>query len=200
MSPTLDGAFASPSEHLAALTERLAAAAAAAKLVDVAYVVDDSPVGRLLLAATPAGIVRIAFELDGHDSQLARLAREISPRVVRSAAPLDPLRRELESYFTGRLTRFTVALDRSLSSGFRRTVHEHLSTIPYGATESYAAVATLTGNPKASRAVGTACATNPLPIVVPCHRVLRSDGSLGGYAGGLPAKLTLLGLEQTSQH
>jgi len=178
------------------LTDRLAAAAAGEGLLDVAYTVADSPVGRLLLAATPRGVVRISFEVEGHEGELERLAHAVSPRVVRAPARLDLLRRELDAYFEGSLMEFTVPLDRVLSAGFRRLVQEHLSTIPYGETESYAQVAATMGNPKASRAVGTACATNPLPIVVPCHRVLRSDGTLGGYAGGLPAKSRLLDLER----
>ncbi len=182
---------------LTALTDRLATAAARDGLVDVAYCLEDSPVGQLLIAATVRGVVRISFEIEDHDAQLDRLAREISPRVLRAPARLDPVRREVASYFHGTLTQFSVPLDRALSSGFRRTVHEHLSTIPYGATESYAQVAELTGHPRAARAVGTACALNPLPIIVPCHRVLRTDGSAGGYAGGSAAKLTLLDLERT---
>lgn len=195
---SLSRSFDPTTADLARLADRLAAEAGSADLVDVAYTVDDSPVGRLLLAATATGIVRISFEVEGHEHELERLAREVSPRVLRAPARLDVLRRELDAYFAGELTTFTVDLDRRLSSGFRRSVQEHLSTIPYGSTESYAEVATLMGHAKASRAVGTACATNPLPIVVPCHRVLRSDGKLGGYAGGLPAKLRLLDLERGS--
>ncbi len=193
--PILDDAFTSPSADLDRLTAGLGSKALAADLVDVAYTFADSPVGRLLLAATPLGVVRISFDVEDHDAQLDRLAREISPRVVEAPSRLDLVRRELDAYFARTLTAFTVPLDRALASGFRRTVQEHLSTIPYGTTESYADVARLLGNPGASRAVGSACATNPLPIVVPCHRVLRSDGTLGGYAGGLPAKLALLDLE-----
>ncbi len=193
--PILDDAFTSPSAVLDRLTTGLGSKALAADLVDVAYTFADSPVGRLLLAATPVGVVRISFDVEDHGAQLDRLAREISPRVVEAPSRLDLVRRELDAYFARTLTAFTVPLDRALASGFRRTVQEHLSTIPYGTTESYADVARLLGNPGASRAVGSACATNPLPIVVPCHRVLRSDGTLGGYAGGLPAKLALLDLE-----
>jgi methylated-DNA-[protein]-cysteine S-methyltransferase len=196
--PILDYAFTSPSADLDRLTAGLGSKALAADLVDVAYTFTDSPVGRLLLAATPVGMVRISFDVEDHDAQLDRLAREISPRVVEAPSRLDLVRRELDAYFARTLTVFTVPLDRALASGFRRTVQEHLSTIPYGETESYADVARLLGNAGASRAVGTACATNPLPIIVPCHRVLRSDGTLGGYAGGLPAKLLLLDLERTT--
>lgn len=192
----LTNAYDAEPGDLDRLAARLATAATDEGLVDVAYTIEDSPLGRLLLAATTAGVVRISFEAEGHEGQLERLARELSPRVLHAPARLDALRRELDAYFAGDLTRFNVTLDRRLSSGFRRKVQEHLSTIGYGATESYGEVATLMGNPKASRAVGTACATNPLPIVVPCHRVLRSDGNVGGYAGGLPAKRWLLDLER----
>jgi len=108
---------------------------------------------------------------------------------------LDPVAREIEEYFAGRRSQFDVALDFRLSQGFRRNVLGRLCEIGYGQTASYAAVAAAAGNPKAVRAVGSACATNPLPIVVPCHRVVRSDGSIGQYAGGLEAKRTLLALE-----
>jgi len=177
------------------LHARLAAAAEADGLVDVAYRTVDSPVGTLLLAATAAGVVRIAFEQQGHDAALAALASLVSPRVLRAPARLDPLVRELEEYFAGTRRTFDLPLDRRLASGFRAEVLAHLPEIGYGTTASYAAVAALAGNPKAVRAVGSACATNPLPVVVPCHRVVRSDGTMGGYAGGPAAKATLLALE-----
>jgi methylated-DNA-[protein]-cysteine S-methyltransferase len=177
------------------LHARLAAAAEADGLVDVAYRTVDSPVGTLLLAATPAGVVRIAFEQQGHDAALAALASLVSPRVLRAPARLDPLVRELEEYFAGTRRTFDLPLDRRLASGFRAEVLAHLPEIGYGSTASYADVARLAGNPGAVRAVGTACARNPLPIVLPCHRVVRSDGTPGQYAGGPEAKLTLLALE-----
>jgi methylated-DNA-[protein]-cysteine S-methyltransferase len=177
------------------LHARLAAAAEADGLVDVAYRTVDSPVGTLLLAATPAGVVRIAFEQQGHDAALAALASLVSPRVLRAPARLDPLVRELEEYFAGTRRTFDLPLDRRLASGFRAEVLAHLPEIGYGSTASYADVARLAGNPGAVRAVGTACARNPLPIVLPCHRVVRSDGTPGQYAGGPEAKLALLALE-----
>ena len=182
-------------DHLANLRERLAAAAQDDGLLDVAYRTVDSPVGPLLLAATPAGLVRVAYETEDHDTVLQALADRISPRVLRAPARTDDAARQLEEYFAGRRRTFDVALDWSLTAGFRGTVLHHLADIAYGSTASYKAVAALAGNPRAVRAVGTACATNPLPVVVPCHRVVRSDGAMGGYLGGVDAKRALLTLE-----
>lgn len=189
--------FASPDDAdvLARLQRRLAADAAADGLLDLAYTTLDSPVGALLLAATPRGLVRVAYASEGHDQVLDTLARRLSPRILRAPARLDPVARELEEYFAGRRRTFDVDLDLSLSHGFRQLVQRHLPEIGYGETRSYGQVAALVGNPRAVRAVGTACATNPLPVVVPCHRVLRADGSLGGYIGGAEAKSALLRLE-----
>jgi methylated-DNA-[protein]-cysteine S-methyltransferase len=165
-------------------------------LVDVAYTTVDSPIGPLLLAATEAGLVRLGFEREDDDAILVDLAAHVSPRVVEAPARLDEARRELDEYFEGRRDRFDLPLDWQLSRGFRRTVLERLhAEVPYGRTVSYLDLATTVGNPKASRAVGTAMATNPIPIVVPCHRVLRTGGHLGGYGGGLDAKVKLLALE-----
>lgn len=180
---------------LARLQRRLAADAAAEGLLDLAYTTVDSPVGPLLLAATPRGLVRVAYASEDHDQVLDTLAHRLSPRILRAPDRLDPVARELEEYFAGRRRTFDVDLDLSLSHGFRSLVQRHLPEIGYGETRSYGQVAALVGNPKAVRAVGTACATNPLPVVVPCHRVLRADGSLGGYIGGTDAKTTLLRLE-----
>jgi methylated-DNA-[protein]-cysteine S-methyltransferase len=177
------------------LHARLAAAAAEQQLVDVAYRTIDSPLGPLLLAATERGLVRVAFALEDHDAVLQLLADKLSPRILRAPARLDTVARELDEYFAGSRRGFDVPLDFSLSRGFRLTVLEHLPHIAYGSTESYAQVALAAGNPKAVRAVGTACASNPLPVVVPCHRVVRSDGSFGGYLGGPEAKRRLLELE-----
>ncbi|WP_051793109.1 methylated-DNA--[protein]-cysteine S-methyltransferase [Amycolatopsis jejuensis] len=177
------------------LHHRLIARAMAEELLDVAYTTVDTPVGELLLAATPAGLVRVAYASEGHDQVLDTLARKLSPRVLRAPARLDIVVRELDEYFTGQRRTFDVDLDLSLSHGFRQLVQRRLPEIEYGGTRSYGQVAELVGNPKAVRAVGTACATNPLPVVVPCHRVLRADGSLGGYIGGPEAKTTLLQLE-----
>lgn len=192
LHPTLD--HVDPA-LLRRLHDRLVAGAVEEDLLDVAYRVVDSPVGPLLLAATPAGLVRVAFAQEGHDAVLARLAERISPRVLAAPARLDAVARQLDEYFAGRRHRFSLPLDLRLTGGYRRTVLDHLVEVPYGRTESYAEVARATEHPRAVRAVGSACATNPLPVVVPCHRVLRSDGSLGGYLGGLAAKTRLLELE-----
>ncbi|WP_193509685.1 methylated-DNA--[protein]-cysteine S-methyltransferase [Cryobacterium sp. BB736] len=177
------------------LHDRLVHAADEAGLLDLAYRTVDTPIGRLLLAATDRGVVRVAFETEGHDRVLGDLAARVSPRILNTPKRLDTLARELDEYFAGRRLGFDVPIDFALSRGFRRDVLGHLAVIPYGTTESYAQVAVATGNPRAVRAVGTACATNPLPIVIPCHRVVRTDGSLGGYLGGLDVKRTLLDLE-----
>ncbi|MGW5332613.1 methylated-DNA--[protein]-cysteine S-methyltransferase [Streptomyces bauhiniae] len=180
---------------LSRLHRRLEQAAEQADLVDVAYTTIDSPVGRLLLAATPKGLVRVAYDGENHDRVLETLGHKLSPRILRAPRRLDEAAREIDEYFARRRRVFDVPLDLSLSHGFRRLVQTHLPEIGYGQTRSYRDMAELVGNPKAVRAVGTACATNPLPIVVPCHRVLRTDGTLGGYIGGLDAKTTLLDLE-----
>jgi methylated-DNA-[protein]-cysteine S-methyltransferase len=177
------------------LHARLADEAQREGVLDVAYRTLDTPVGRLLLAATGQGLVKIAFSVQDHDAVLRQLADSISPRILNAPGRLDETSRQLDEYFTGQRTRFELPLDWRLSKGFRREVLTHLRDIGYGHTESYAQVAAAAGSPRAVRAVGTACATNPLPLVVPCHRVVRSDGSAGGYAGGPDAKLTLLALE-----
>ena len=186
-------------EAEAASLERLGAVfrqkAASQGLVDVAYRVIDSPVGRLLLAGTEAGLVRVAFASEGHDAVLESLAATISPRILAAPARLDAAAKELEEYFARRRRHFDLALDFRLAHGFRREVLSHLQEIGYGHTSSYAAVAALTSSPRAVRAVGTACARNPLPLVVPCHRVVRSDGGQGAYLGGAEAKSLLLKLE-----
>ena len=177
------------------LHARLADEAQREGVLDVAYRTLDTPVGRLLLAATEQGLVKVAFSVQDHDAVLRQLADGISPRILHAPSRLDEVSRQLEEYFTGQRKRFELPLDWRLSKGFRRQVLAHLRDIGYGRTESYAQVAAAAGSPRAVRAVGTACATNPLPLVVPCHRVVRSDGSAGGYAGGPDAKRTLLALE-----
>jgi methylated-DNA-[protein]-cysteine S-methyltransferase len=177
------------------LHARLTVAADRAGDLDIAYTTIDTPVGALLLAATERGLVRIAFDREDHDSVLASLATVLSPRILRAPDRLDSATRQLGEYFDGHRTRFELALDHALSRGFRAQVHRFLPDIAYGHTQTYTEVALHVGSPRAVRAVGTACATNPLPVVVPCHRVLRSDGSLGGYLGGLEAKTRLLALE-----
>ena len=180
---------------LATLHARLVTDAAAAGLLDLAYRTVDSPVGPLLVAATPEGVVRVAFAVEGHDAVLTALATAVSPRVLHAPGRLDDVARELDEYFAGRRERFDVALDLRLAHGFRRAVVERLPDIPYGGRASYAAVAASVGNPRAVRAVGSACAHNPVPLLLPCHRVVRSDGAVGAYRGGPAAKALLLGLE-----
>lgn len=189
--------FASPADAatLATLRSRLGLAAEAEGLLDVAYTTVDSPVGTLLLAATPKGLVRVAYDIEDHDRVLDALSQRVSPRVLRAPRRLDAVARELDEYFGGQRQVFDLPLDLSLSKGFRQLVQRHLPQIGYGQTRTYGQVAQLVGNPKAVRAVGTACATNPLPVVVPCHRVLRADGAIGGYVGGPDAKAALLRLE-----
>jgi methylated-DNA-[protein]-cysteine S-methyltransferase len=179
------------STEIDGLLASVARQAEAEGLVDVAWTVEDSPVGPLILASTPEGVVRISFGPE--DETIAELAEQVSPRVLRVPRRLDPVRRELGEYFAGRRQVFEVPLDWRLSRGFRRTVLGELARgVPYGRTVSYKELAELAGSPKASRATGSAMATNPIPIVVPCHRVLRTGGDLGGYGGGLEAKLWLL--------
>jgi methylated-DNA-[protein]-cysteine S-methyltransferase len=180
---------------LSRLHRRLEQASEQAGILDVAYTTVDSPVGPLLLAATERGLVRVAYHGEGLDEVLDTLGRRLSPRVLHAPRRLDRAAAELDEYFRRRRTTFDLPLDRSLSAGFRQAVQSYLPNIPYGATRSYKQVAEQVGNPRAVRAVGSACATNPLPIVVPCHRVLRSDGALGGYIGGPAVKSALLNLE-----
>ena len=192
----LAAAYDAPGSHLERLLGRLVAAADGQDEVDVGCRVVDGPVGPLLLAATTTGLVRVAFASEGEDAVLQELADRVSPRVLPLPGRLDDTARELDEYFAGKRRRFDVALDWRLSSGFRRGVLGHLAVdVAYGHTTSYAGLATLSGSPRAVRAVGTACATNPIPVVVPCHRVVRSDGSMGRYRGGEEAKHALLELE-----
>jgi methylated-DNA-[protein]-cysteine S-methyltransferase len=171
--------------------------ASAAGLLDVAYATLDSPVGRLLLASTRRGLVRIAYLDDGDDDAvLADLATRISPRVLAAPRRLDEPRRELDEYFAGLRRRFEIGLDWRLTEGFSRRVLRATARIPYGAVSSYKRVATEAGSPRAHRAAGNALGSNPLPIIVPCHRVLHSDGGLGGYTGGVGRKRVLLGVER----
>jgi methylated-DNA-[protein]-cysteine S-methyltransferase len=191
------GFLSSPADPgpLSELKHRLGLAAEAEGLLDIAYTTVDSPVGTLLLAATPRGLVRVAYDIEDHDRVLDMLARRLSPRVLRAPRRLDAAARELEEYFDRRRQVFDLPLDLSLSTGFRQLVQRRLPAIGYGQTRTYGQVAALVGNPRAVRAVGTACATNPLPVVVPCHRVLLANGTQGRYVGGPEAKAALLRLE-----
>src|SRR5215207_7747284 len=164
-------------------------------LLDVAYTSVDSPLGPLVVAATPKGLVRVSYtEFRGEGEVLEDLARRVSPRVLEAPARLDPVRRELDEYFAGRRTEFDVPIDWALSSGFTREVLRATARIGYGQVSSYAKVAAEAGSPRATRAAGNALGSNPMPVVVPCHRVLRTGGSLGGYTGGLERKEFLLRL------
>ncbi len=184
--------------NLDLLHERLVLKAHDDGLLEIAYRIVDSPVGPLLLAATNQGLLRVAFERENHDSVLEILSAKVSPRILHSPSQLDSAAQEIDEYFAGRRTYFDLSLDLQLSTGFRRTVLGHLPEISFGDTASYADVAALAGSPKAVRAVGTACATNPLPIVLPCHRVVRSDGTPGAYVGGADTKLDLLNRESVN--
>ena len=180
------------------LHARLAERAEQEAVLDLAYRVVDSPIGPLLVAASPVGLVRVAFEREGHDAVLDQLAGQVSPRIMKMPARTDDVARQLDEYFAGRRHAFDVPLDLQLVSGFRRTVISHLPDIAYGSTASYKTVAAMAGNPTAVRAVGSACSHNPIPVVVPCHRVVRSDGSIGNYLGGVDAKAALIALESAA--
>jgi methylated-DNA-[protein]-cysteine S-methyltransferase len=175
--------------------DRFTARAAEEGLLDVAYATTDSPFGPLLLAKTRRGLVRVGLPNQDQDELLVDLSARVSPRVLEAPAELDEARRELDLYFEGKLERFDLPLDWRLSGGFRQRVLRAINRIPYGQTRSYTEMARKAGNERAVRAAGTACGSNPLPLVVPCHRVLRTGGALGGYGGGLPMKQGLLELE-----
>ena len=215
---------AAPAE-IGALRERLAIDAAREGLVDVAYRVVDSPIGGLLLAATPDGLVYVAFEVESSDDVLRMLADRVGTRVLRAPAPaahardaapagaaepvtrtagpvlagiLDEAAAQIDGYLAGERHEFDLPLDTRLATGFRGQVQRHLADIAYGRTATYKQLAADLERPGAVRAVGTACATNPLPLVWPCHRILRSDGGLGGYRGGVEAKQRLLAMESAA--
>ncbi|BDH59069.1 methylated-DNA--[protein]-cysteine S-methyltransferase [Tsukamurella sp. PLM1] len=197
MSENITGLLSAPADSgtLARLRDALTARVETEGLLDIAYTTVDSPVGSLLLAATERGLVRVAYAREDHDAVLDTLAHKLSPRILRSPGRLDRAARALDEYFEGTRTVFDLPLDHALSHGFRRLVQSRLPEIGYGTTLSYKQVAELVGSPAAVRAVGTACATNPLPVVVPCHRVVKSDGGIGRYVGGVEAKAALLKLE-----
>jgi methylated-DNA-[protein]-cysteine S-methyltransferase len=179
----------------------LDAAADAAGLLDVAYATLDSPAGKLLLAATPHGLVRLAY-LDQEtevDHVLEQLAAAISPRVLAAPRRLDEPRRELDQYFAGDRRQFELPLDWRLTRGFGRRVLEATARIPFGSVSTYKQMATEAGSPRGSRAAGNALGANPIPIIVPCHRVLYTTGGLGGYTGGLDRKRMLLAIEAGQQ-
>ena len=182
---------APPEEGEARLAER----AGAEGLLDVAYAVADSPLGPLTIAATERGLVRLAYPDRPLEEVLADLSRRVSPRVLEAPSRLDRARRELDEYFEGRRERFDLPLDWSLTRGFGRKVLQATARIGFGQVSTYREVAEQAGSPRAVRAAGNALGSNPIPVIVPCHRVLRSGGALGGYTGGLDKKEYLLSLE-----
>lgn len=190
-------------KHLASgAVERSAAAAAvlpdlaaANDLLDVAVGTVASPIGELTVAVTPRGLARVAFDDEDVDQVIRELSASISPRVLRSARATEEVRRELDEYFDRRRTRFDVRVDRRLIHGIARDVLAQTSRIPFGRTSTYGEIAGKIGKPRAARAVGNALGSNPIPVVIPCHRVLRAGGALGGYGGGLDRKEALLALE-----
>jgi methylated-DNA-[protein]-cysteine S-methyltransferase len=176
------------------LDRRFRDAAAREQLLDVAYDLIDTPVGTLLVATTERGLCRIAYDADP-ELELERLARVFGLRVLRSAQPVEPARRQLDEYFSGSRQRFDLAVDLALQADFNRRVLRELARVPYGDVVTYGELAARSARPRAARAVGTVMNRNPIPIVLPCHRVIGSTGKLVGYAGGLERKETLLRLE-----
>ncbi len=189
-------ARADVSAHAETAAEQLASRAADQGLLDVAYTTLDTPVGPVLVAATRRGLVRISFG-DDYDPErvLAELSRRVSPRVIEAPGYFDAVRSELEEYFEGRRTSFALPLDWQLTGGFGRRVLQHTARIPYGGVSTYREMAGAAGSPRGARAAGNALGSNPIPIIVPCHRVLHSGGGLGGYGGGIENKVFLLELE-----
>ncbi|MGZ5298858.1 MAG: methylated-DNA--[protein]-cysteine S-methyltransferase [Actinomycetota bacterium] len=170
--------------------------AAADGLLDVAVGTMTSPIGELMVVVTPRGLVGVVFESEGYrDEVLGRIAREISPRILPSAKGTDAWRRELDEYFVAKRTRFDLRVDRRLIRGIARDVLQQTSKIPYGEVSTYGKIAGKIGHPTAARAVGRALGSNPIPIVIPCHRVIGASGALTGYAGGIDRKVRLLQLE-----
>jgi methylated-DNA-[protein]-cysteine S-methyltransferase len=198
MTDDLELRLAAPAEATLDLDElraQLASRAAGTGLLDVAHGTYDSPLGTLTIFVTPHGLVRLSYPGEGIDDQLTELAQRISPRILEAPERTDGVRRQLEDYFAGRRHAFDVPIDWRLTTGFVRKVLRRTARIPFGETRSYGEVAASAGSPRAFRAAGSALGANPIPIVVPCHRVLRSGGALGGYGGGLELKRRLLELE-----
>jgi len=180
---------------LAALRARLARRAADEGLLDVAYGVAESPLGPLTVMVTPRGLVRLSYPGEGIDEQLAELAARVSPRILEAPERTDDVRRQLDAYFSRKRTTFDLPIDWRLVRGFAGQVLQATARIPFGSVSSYRDIATRAGSPNAYRAAGNALGSNPIPIVVPCHRVLHAGGGLGGYTGGLERKRYLLELE-----
>jgi methylated-DNA-[protein]-cysteine S-methyltransferase len=192
-----DAALSTPANEELAMqaAHNLSARATKEGLVDIVYATVDSPFGTLTAAATETGLVRLAFPEEPLDEVLDRLVRKLSPRILEAPARLDRVRRELDEYFSGSRRDFDVPLDRVLMSNFAKKVLAATSAIPYGSVSTYTEMATEAGSPRGSRAAGNALGSNPIPVIVPCHRVLRTGGNLGGYGGGLDRKRWLLEME-----
>jgi methylated-DNA-[protein]-cysteine S-methyltransferase len=182
----------------AAVTAALAARADADGLLDIAWDTLDSPLGELAVFLTPRGLVRLSYGNEPMSDTLDELSSRVSPRILRSARRTDRTRRELDAYFEGRLRRFETPVDWSLTRGFARGVLAATARIPFGETASYGEVAAEAGSPRAARAAGNALSSNPIPIVVPCHRIIHAGGGIGGYTGGLERKRFLLRVEGIS--
>ena len=177
------------------LRAEIARRAAEEGLLDVAYATYDSPLGPLTVMVTPRGLLRLAYPGEPLDAQLAEVAARVSPRILATAERTDDVRRQLEDYFAGRRQAFEIPIDWRLTSGFSGRVLRATARIPFGSVSTYRGVAAEAGSPNAYRAAGNALGHNPIPIVVPCHRVLHAGGGIGGYTGGLDRKRYLLGLE-----
>jgi methylated-DNA-[protein]-cysteine S-methyltransferase len=190
LAPTADAAARSRRA-----ADELGSAAADRGLLDVAVATMDSPVGDLMIAVTSRGLARVAFDIEPRDEVLEEIAERVSPRILGSASATDAWRRELQEYFAHERTRFDLPIDRRLLSAFAWKVMSGAARVPFGQTTTYGELADRIGHPRAARAVGTALGSNPIPVVLPCHRVLRAGGKLGGYAGGLDRKTTLLEIE-----
>ncbi len=186
-------------EEMDRLHGQLVTKAKAEGLLDLAYRTIESPYGDFLVVVSPDGLMRVAFEGEDHDAVLAGLSNTVSPRILSDTAGTEVVARQFGEYFAGRRREFDLSVDLKLVQGFRRNVLEHLLSVPYGETATYTSLAAAAGSPRAVRAVGSACATNPVPIVVPCHRVVRSDGSTGQYRGGADTKVALLKMEAGSR-
>lgn len=189
------GAASVPSVDLEELRARLARRAGEEGLLDVAYGVHDSPIGRLTVVVTPRGLIRLSYPDETIEEQLADLASRVSPRILEAPERTDAVRRQLDDYFAGRRRSFEMPIDWRLARGFAASVLRATARIPFGSVSSYRDVAAAAGSPRAHRAAGNALGSNPVPIVVPCHRVLHAGGGLGGYTGGLERKRFLLTLE-----
>jgi methylated-DNA-[protein]-cysteine S-methyltransferase len=189
------GAAWVPALDREALRARLARRAAAEGLLDVAYGTLDSPLGELTVIVTPRGLVRLVYPGEAVETHLDELAERVSPRILRAPERTDDVRRQLEEYFAGRRHEFDVPIDWRLVRGFAADVLRATARIPFGSVSTYRDVAAAAGSPRAYRAAGNALGSNPVPIIVPCHRVLHAGGGLGGYTGGLDRKRLLLRLE-----